>query len=272
MYLHILTPLYDPSGNCLNFFTRLKNSVLQQVGVDIMWHVSVQSLSPVYASEIDILKGVSRVRFYNRSRAASLSEHLSLILAECPAGPVHILCQDDFYKTTQAAAAISKALQTSPVVHVSPQKKAPAAPRITSRRSHSIMADSVQRQRNQVFAGVNVFGGLSSLAWRADALSAFGPIRFDLMADCQIRADLWRQIPSIPMQVDGLLEEEQWAGQAQHSMHHLRHVEAKRWVRLHPHGRRRSVGFALEALRYRNLFLTQVWILNSLASRTGFMP
>lgn len=264
MLLNVITPIFDPDGDAFEFFLRLRDSVLSQVGIQIAWHISVQSISSRYLAELEALSRLPHVTVYDRSEALSLAGHLNIILTECPVGAIHILCQDDSYVTPFAAAAIGEALRVNSVLHIAPRvDRTDALHRVQERPSPNPVSNNSRRSR-RVVAGINTLGGLSTLAWRSDQILAVPSITFELMADCQLRAFLWGHTSVEPLQVTGVLREEQWKGQAQNWMRHLRRGEANAWVRLHPHGSRQSFGFAIEALRCRNRFLAKAWLLASL--------
>jgi len=232
--IRILTPLYDPSGQALELFRICGDSVLRQRASGWKWIISVQDLSPDYEPVMLDLKRDPRIRVVDGSAAKSLSEHLDFLLLFQSDGVNHILCQDDCYTSDKSLSTIARVVADHHFVILSPvHLVADVSHGNTTALQESDDACGNRLQdltsAQQVFesVGINLLGGLSSIAWSGHR--ELPSMQTNLYADIELRL---RLSESLGVPTWGSLElvgEHIWPGQAQKSIDLRGKGEVRTW-------------------------------------------
>lgn len=258
-HLHVLTLLRDPAGVGLELFLRCARSVQAQRGVRIHWHVSATRVAAAYEFHLAGLAGATVVR---RSPEFSLAEHLHAALADLPSvAAVHLLCHDDWYTYSDSAAHIANALRTESLLLIEPAAGRPDGQDQTEfEQSDRAPAPARlgRRERLQAAAGVNRFGGLSTLAWQQGPEPVPSVLAYEMYADLALRRELSKV--RVPVVLAGrLVSETRWFGQYQHELGDWSRTEHHNWVAQCRTGTPSRIAYAWEATLHGDADLALAW-------------
>lgn len=264
----VRTPLYDPSGLGVPFLQEAANSVLMQEQVDFQWVISIQEVHPKYRSLLATLKRNPRVRLVEQSNCKSLSEHLTKLLNNGDTGSNHLLCHDDVYTAPNSLQSIVSALETADVLVVRPEVHDASGGAIAACTMWNRTPEPSREPRWHRYVeslGVNILGGLSTIAWKGSANTFHG--HYDYFADLDLRKFLRSKAQNVCHLEGGFVCENSWAGQAQHWQILRLEDEARSWVQA-SRNQGSAVVATLTCLLLGNASMARHWNL-SVPSRIG---
>jgi len=276
----VVTPLYDPTGQALKLFGATAASVLGQREVDFDWIISVQACHASYGPLLTRL-GRDPIVFVRETQdVQDLHGHLTYLMqSQNEHGWMHILCQDDRYSFANSLRCIVDALATCDAVFVRPQLAndievpGESAELGCENLSHGNNPPTLHIERSPPateIAGVNRFGGLSTVALRTSIASGI-ELSLDLLSDLELRRKARECSSRVGVLAGGLVSEVVWHGQAQNSLSDVRH-EFETWPNDSAHSCIVALRSSATAYAYGYPELGAVWMSQLPAFGRAFAP
>lgn len=234
----VVTPLFDPTGKALELFRATAASVLGQRGVDFDWMISVQECHVSYSSILTELAQESNVLVKETQNVTDLHSHLTLLMqSQYEHNWMHLLCQDDRYSFSDSLRSIAVAMSGFDAILIRPIlatdvslpcESAELGFATSSHGNHPPRLHLEIHPPLPEIAGVNRFGGLSTIALRTSVASQI-ELSLDLLSDLELRRRVRDYSSLVGVLAGGLVTEIVWHGQAQRNLRTV-HQEFNAWT------------------------------------------